>query len=253
MNTTETINKMKEMKLLGMKTMFEELRSSSMGDSLTHEEYIAHLVDSEWDSQYNKSIARLKAQASFRYPAILEEIECNTKRNIEQNALIRLGRCDWIQKGENILVSGATGTGKSFLACALGHQACLQKKKVKYLNCMKLFSYLKLAKADGTYFKTMSRLQKQDLLILDDFGLKPFTADSRLMLLELLEDRYAKKSTIIASQIPVTMWFDIIGDKTIADAICDRFIHNAEKIELKGGSMRKYKKNNSGRKLPPVN
>ncbi|MBU4270228.1 IS21-like element helper ATPase IstB [Candidatus Dependentiae bacterium] len=250
MNTSETITKMKELRLHGMHRMFEELRSSKNAASLSHDELVAHLIDAEWDDRYNRKISRLQAGAGFRYKACIEEIEYAKARNLDKNSILSLGRCDWITKGDNILITGATGTGKSFLACALGHRACMNRYKVRYLNCMKLFSHLKYAKADGSYFKEMTQLQKQDLLILDDFGLKPFDADSRLMLLELLEDRYGNKSTIIASQIPVSVWFDIIGDKTIADAICDRFIHNAEKIELKGDTMR-VKKNNSGRNLPP--
>lgn len=251
MNSTETMTKMKDLRLHGMHRMFEELRSNRMADSLSHEELVGHLIDAEWDDRFNRKISRLIASAGFRYRAAIEEVEHSKSRNIDKNTILALSRCDWIEKGENILVTGATGTGKSFFACALGHHACLNNYKVRYLNCMKMFSYLKYAKADGTYFKEMKQLQKQDLLILDDFGLKPFDADSRLILLELLEDRYGNKSTIIASQIPVAVWFDVIGDKTIADAICDRFIHNADKIELKGGSMRKLKKNNSGRNLPP--
>ncbi|HQO04195.1 MAG TPA: IS21-like element helper ATPase IstB [Spirochaetota bacterium] len=251
MNTTETLTKMKGLRLHGMQRMFEELRATRMADSLSHEELVAHLIDAEWDERYNRKISRLTLGAKFRYRASIEEVVCSKTRNIEKNSLIALGRCDWIQKGENMLVTGATGTGKSFLACALGHQSCVNGYKVRYHNCMKLFSHLKYAKADGSYFREMKQLQSQDLVILDDFGIKPFDADSRLMLLELLEDRYGNKSTIISSQIPVAVWFDIIGDKTIADAVCDRFIHNAIRIELKGGSMRKVKSNNSGQNLPP--
>lgn len=251
MNISETMNKMKELRLHGMRRAFEDLRSSRAADSLSHDELVSHLVDAEWDERYNRKISRLLTSAAFRYKASIEEIDYVRQRNIEKNTILAMGRCDWIEKGENIFITGATGTGKSYLACALGHRACMNRYRVRYLNCMKIFSQLKYAKADGSYFREMKHLQKNDLLILDDFGLKPFDADTRLMLLELLEDRYASKSTIIASQIPVSLWFDIIGDKTIADAICDRFIHNAEKINLQGDTMRKVKKNNSGRNLPP--
>jgi len=251
MNISETMNKMKELRLHGMRRAFEDLRSGRAADSLSHDELVSHLVDAEWDERYNRKISRLLTSASFRYKASIEEIDYARQRNIEKNTILAMGRCDWIEKGENIFITGATGTGKSYLACALGHRACMNRYRVRYLNCMKIFSQLKYAKADGSYFREMKHLQKNDLLILDDFGLKPFDADTRLMLLELLEDRYASKSTIIASQIPVSLWFDIIGDKTIADAICDRFIHNAEKINLQGDTMRKVRKNNSGRNLPP--
>jgi DNA replication protein DnaC len=250
MNTKETRSKMKEMRLHGMIRVHDELRTNRTIDDLSHDEILAHLIDAEWDERYNRKIDRLQKSALFRYRARLEEVEFSQGRNLTKNSLIALGRCDWIERGKNLLISGATGTGKSFIACALGRQACLSQLRVRYVNCMKLFSQLKYAKADGSYFKELKQLQKQDLLILDDFGLKTFDTESRLILLELLEDRYGNKSTMIASQIPVSMWFDVIGDKTIADAICDRFIHNAERIELKGGSMRKLK-NNSGRNLPP--
>ena len=251
MNITETMNRMKELRLHGMRRAFEDLRSGRAADSLSHDELVSHLVDAEWDERYNRKISRLLTGAAFRYRASIEEIDYAKARNIDRNTILALGRCDWIEKGENIYITGATGTGKSYLACALGHRACMNRYRVRYLNSMKIFSQLKYAQADGSYFKEMKNLQKHDLLILDDFGLKPFDTDTRLMLLELLEDRYASKSTIIASQIPVPLWFDIIGDKTIADAICDRFIHNAERIDLQGElSMRQVKKNNSGRNLP---
>lgn len=250
MNVAETMTKMKELRLHGMRRAFEDLRSNRTADALSHDELVSHLVDAEWDDRFNRKISRLLIGAAFRYKASIEEIDYGKPRNLDKNTVIALGRCDWIEKGDNIFITGATGTGKSYLACALGHRACINRYRVRYLNCMKIFSQLKYAKADGSYFKEMKNLQKHDLLILDDFGLKPFDADTRLMLLELLEDRYASKSTIIASQIPVSLWFNIIGDKTIADAICDRFIHNADKINLEGDTMRKVKTNNSGRNLP---
>lgn len=251
MNITETMMKMKELRLNGMRRVFEDLRSNRSADALSHDELVSHLVDAEWDDRYNRKISRLIEGASFRYKASIEEIEYAKPRNLDRNTVIALGRCDWVEKGDNICITGKTGSGKSYLACALGHRACMNRYKVRYLNCMKIFSQLKYARADGSYFREMKNLQKHDLLIFDDFGLKPFDADTRLMLLEILEDRYASKSTIIASQIPVSLWFDIIGDKTIADAICDRFIHNAERIDLQmDSSMRQVKKNNSGRNLP---
>ena len=164
--------------------------------------------------------------------------------------LLRFSSGDWIKKGESIIITGRTGAGKSFMACALGHNACVQQYHVGYYNCMKLFSQLKYYKADGTYFKEMNKIKKQDLIILDDFGLKPFDTDSRLMLLELLEDRHGCRSLIISSQIPADRWFDIIGDATIADAICDRLLHTSHKIDIKGDSMRKDKSKYSGQNLP---
>lgn len=251
MNTTETINKMKEMRLHGMVRAYNTLRETRTQEDLTLDEMIAHLTDTEWDERYNKKIERLQKTASFRFKAHIEDIEYSKDRKLNKNTVLKLSQCDWIRQGENLLITGATGTGKSFLACALGNRACMQKLKVKYTNCLKLFAHLKHAKVDGTYFKEMKNLQKHDLIILDDFGLNPFDSETRLMLLELFEDRYGEKSVLISTQVSIDVWFDIIGDPTIADAVCDRFIHNATKIDIKGPTMRKQVKNNSGRNLPP--
>ncbi len=250
MNNQATKEKMKEMKLGGMYRAFRETFESSLHESLTPDELIAHLVDAEWDWRYNRKLERLIKKASFRYRARMEEIDFSSGRNIDKNTLLRLSGCEWINKAENLIITGATGAGKSFVTCALGHAACTHKLSVRYANCMKLFAHLKIAKADGSYLREMKHLQKQDLVIIDDFGLKPLDAENRLVLLELMEDRYGLKSTIISSQVPVNKWFDIIGDPTIADAICDRLVHNAHTINLKGGSMRKAHAKNSGRNLP---
>lgn len=253
MNNQATIQKMEEMRLSGMLRAFRASFDAGMQDSFTADEMVAHLIDAEWEDRYNRRFERLLKNARFRYQASMEQIDYKASRNIEKNKMLRFSNCDWIKKGESIIISGATGVGKSFLACALGHQACIQKFKVSYYNCLKLFSVLKYAKADGSYHKEMKKIQKQDLIILDDFGLKPLDADSRLILLEILEDRHGEKSTIITSQIPINKWFEIIGEPTIADAICDRLVHNSHKINIKGDSMRKNKPKNSGRNLPPKN
>jgi DNA replication protein DnaC len=241
MNNQSTIEKMQEMRLHGMLRAFKELNSNGTGDSLTPDEMLAHLIDAEEDYRYNRKLERLMKNACFRYQASISEVDFSPVRKINKNNFMRLSQCGWIEKGESIIITGATGAGKSFIACALGHQACVQKYQVVYHNCLKLFSALKYSKADGTYFKEMKKIQKQELLILDDFGLKKMDTDSRLILLEILEDRHGKKSTIIASQIPVKKWFDVIGDPTIADAICDRLIHSSHKINVEGPSMRRVK------------
>jgi len=153
--------------------------------------------------------------------------------------LLRFSDCSWIEKKRDIIITGPTGVGKSFLASALDYQGCMYRFKVLYFNCSKLFSQLKLTKADGTYNKELNRIQKQDLLILDDFDLHPFDVQSRLSLLEIMEDRHGRGSTVISSQFPVKNWHKIIGEPTIADAICDRVIHSAFRIELRGESVRK--------------
>ena len=148
--------------------------------------------------------------------------------------MLRLSSCDWIAKKQNVLINGSTGLGKSYLSSALGHQACQQGYKVFYRNSIKLFDELKIAKADGSYNKELKKTESQDLLIIDDFGLKPFDSVQRLILLELLEDRHGEGSTLITSQLPVNKWYDVIGDPTIADAILDRLVHSSHRIDLDG-------------------
>ncbi|MES0490995.1 MAG: IS21-like element helper ATPase IstB [Leptospirales bacterium] len=238
MNNQATIEKMSLLKLHGMQRIFKALLETGNSD-MTTDEVIGSMIDAEWDERYNRKLSRLLKAAKFRYQASLEEIDFSSQRRIDKNELLRLATCDWMKKGDSLIVTGATGVGKSFIACALGSQACKEGFTVLYFNCLKLFSQLKFAKADGSYFKEMSRLRKQDLLILDDFGLEPPDAQSRLILLEILEDRHGRKSTMITSQLPENKWHDFIGEPTIADAICDRIIHKSYKIILKGESMRK--------------
>ncbi len=251
MNNQATIEKMQEMRLHGMLSSFRETFSTGMQNKFTADEMVAHLIDAEWDERYNRKFNTLLKSADFRYKSSIEEIDYKPSRKIDRNMILRFSTCDWIIKGESIIITGSTGAGKSFMACALGHKACVLRYHVGYYNCMKLFSHLKYCKVDGSYFKEMNKIKKQDLIILDDFGLKPFDSDSRLMLLEMLEDRHGTRSIIISSQIPTDMWFDLIGDATIADAICDRLLHTSHKIDIGGPSMRKEKAKNSGRNLPP--
>jgi len=250
MNNQATIQKMQEMRLNGMLRSFRETFQSGMQNKLTADEMIAHLIDAEWDERYNRKLNTLLKNAAFRYKASIEDIDYKLSRKIDKNMILRFATCEWVKKGESIIITGSTGVGKSFMACAFGYKACVNRYQVGYYNCMKLFSYLKYCKADGTYFKEMIKIKKQDLIILDDFGLKQFDADSRLMLLEMIEDRHGSKSIIISSQIPTDKWFDLIGDATIADAICDRLLHTSHKIDIGGPSMRKEKEKNSGRNLP---
>jgi DNA replication protein DnaC len=246
MNNTATIEKMNSMKLFGMARAFLESHEVRMKNKITPDEMLAFLIDAEWDERYNRKLARRIAAARFRFRARIEEVNTSSSRNIDKNKLMRFTDAGWIRNAENIIITGATGVGKSFLASAIGHHVCINGFNCMYFNCLKLFSNLKTGKADGSYSKEIKKIKSQDLIILDDFGLSPFDKDSRLMLLEIIEDRIGISSTIVSTQLPVKQWFDVIGDQTIADAFIDRLIHSSHKINLKGDSMRK----NSGNFLP---
>ena len=239
MTNTEILEKMKKLKLFGMYRAFKTSIESGKTENYTPDEMISNLIDIEWDDRRNRGIARANANAQFRYKASLEELNYDTERNLDRNQLMRFGDCGFIGKNENILITGSTGIGKSYIATAIGQQACCLGYKVLYRNTGKLMGKLKIAKADGSYAKEVAKIERQNLLILDDFGLQPFDAQGRAMLMEIIEDRHGKASTIITSQIPVSKWYDIIGEQTIADAILDRIVHESHRLELKGESMRK--------------
>jgi len=239
MNNQATLEKMNQMKLYGMAHAFRETMETRIHESFTADELVAHLVDTEWDDRHNRKLNRLIKGARFRYQASFEQIDFSLNRNLDKNIILRFSNCSWIEKKQNIIIEGPTGVGKSFIGSALGHQACMYGFKTLYFNATKLFSRLKLLKADGSYVKEIKKIEKTDVLIIDDFGIQHLDTQSRLSLLEILEDRHGKKSTIIISQLPVTKWHEIIGDPTIADAICDRIIHSSFRIELKGESVRK--------------
>lgn len=244
MNTT-TLEKMRKMKFFGMHRSFKTSLESEKSEDYTPDEMIAQLIQAEWDDRQNRSIERQITNARFRYKASIEDLHYNTARNIDRNQIMRFAECSFIDKRENILITGSTGVGKSYIASALGYQACAQGYKVMYHNTAKLFGKLKMAKADGSYMREIAKIERQNLLILDDFGIHPFDAQSRTALMEIIEDRHGKTSIIITSQVPVSMWHEVIGEKTVADAILDRIIHQAHRLELKGESLRKKQPNNS--------
>ena len=239
MNNEATIGKMQKMKLYGMLRAFNQSMEAGMISKVTADELLGHLIDAEWDDRHNRRLQRLIKAAKFRYQASLDEIDFNFDRGLDKNMLLRLSSSRWIEKRRDIIITGPTGVGKSFFASAFGFQGCMYGFRVLYFNCSKLFSQLRLKKADGTYNKELDRIQKQEMIILDDFGIHPFDTQSRLSLLEIMEDRHGRGSTVISSQFPVKSWHEIIGEPTIADAICDRIIHSAYRIELKGESVRK--------------
>ena len=208
-------------------------------------ELVHHLVQSEWDDRRYRMVQGGLKNANFRYRACIEQIDYADGRGMDKNQVQRLSTCAFIKKGEDLFITGSTGTGKSFLASALGQQACLMGYKVLYTNTTKLMSHLKMAKADGTHLRELSKIEKQDALILDDFGVQPFDAGSRALLLDIIEDRHGKRTTIITAQVPVKKWHEVIGEKTLADAILDRIVHQSIRIELYGESLRKKQKGNT--------
>lgn len=239
MNNNSTLQKMKELKLFGMQKAFESSLQSRENQTLTPDELLTYLIEAEHNFRQTIRTTTAIQRAKFRYPASIEEINFNQNRNLNKNQFLRLTDCSFIERKENIIITGATGVGKSYIASALGHQACMMGYKVRYYNMAKLFSALKMSKADNSYLSEINRIEKQHLLILDDFGLHPIDPSTRLALLEIIEDRHSKASTIIASQVPVIKWHELLGEQTIADAILDRIIHTSQKIELQGASLRK--------------
>jgi len=197
------------------------------------------LLHAEEEERDNRRFSRLRKTASFRYQASIEELKYNAARGLDKSLISRLATADYLRKGESVLITGATGSGKSFLASALGHHACGKGFKVVYFNMQKLMLKTKMARPEGTFIKLLERIAKSDLLILDDFGLTHLDQQQQLDLMEMIEDRHGSKSTIVSSQLPVASWFDVISEKTIADAILDRLINTSYRIELKGDSLRK--------------
>jgi len=227
------------MALHGMHQAFKTAIETGRTDHYTLDQFVAQLVQTEWDDRQNRKIQRNIQNATFRYKASIEQIDFNDERNLDRNKLLRLAQGDYIHQGQDVLITGSTGVGKSYLATALGHQACIDGYRVKYYNTSRLLAKLKIA--DGTYLKEIAKIERQQLIILDDFGLQPMDNQNRLAFLEIIEDRHGKNSLIITSQLPVSQWYDIIGDKTIADATMDRLVHHAHRFELQGESMRKKK------------
>lgn len=239
----DSLEKMNHMRLPGMHQAYKaSIESDQSQQQFTNDELVQHLIESEWDDRRHRAVQRGLKNANFRYNASIEQLDYSGERGLDKNIVQRLATCDFIKKGEDLFITGSTGTGKSFLASALGQQACLMGYKVLYTNTAKLMSHLKMAKADGAHLKELSRIEKQDALILDDFGVQPFDAGSRALLLDIIEDRHGKRTTIITAQVPVKKWHEVIGENTLADAILDRIVHQSIRIELYGESLRKKQK-----------
>lgn len=230
---------MGQLRLAGMKHRYTSLLETRQLQNLSLTEGLELLLQAETENRETRRTERLTAKARFRYQASLSEINYAQSRNLDKNLMAALSDGSFIPQGQSIIITGATGCGKSFLASALGHQACLLGYKVAYYSTSKLFNQLRIARLDGTLTRTLDNIAKQNLLILDDFGITGMDKQQALDLMEIIEDRHGKNATVIASQIPIAAWYDIIPDSTIADAILDRLIHTATRIELKGDSLRK--------------
>jgi DNA replication protein DnaC len=237
-----TLDKLRELRFLGMlKGLQEQLHSKNV-KKMSFEERLGLLVDQELLERENRKLKTRLSQAKLKQNACIEDIDFKHPRNLNKSTVMSLANCKWIKDHHNILITGLTGVGKSYLACALGNKACLEGYRSMYVRVSRLLSDLAVARGDGRYEKVMKSLSRVDLLILDDWGLNKLNEQERRDFLEIMEDRYDLKSTIITSQIPVNKWHELIGDSTIADAILDRIVHNSYRLELKGESMRKNKK-----------
>jgi DNA replication protein DnaC len=236
-----TIEKLRALKLNGMADAFNEQIQRPMPD-LDFEERLGLLIDREWFLRENRRLSRRLTQAKLQQAACCEDIDFKHARGLNKSAIQELSRGQWIKQHLNLLITGPTGCGKTYLACALAHKACMIGFTVRYYRLPRLWHELKIAKANGTYPNWLSQLAKVDVLVLDDWGLTAPDDEQRRDLLEMLDDRYQQKSTIITSQLPVSHWHEHLNDATLADAILDRLMHNAIKLELKGESLRKNQK-----------
>jgi len=235
----QTIEKLHALKLIGMAEAFQDQLSQPDIGRLSCEERFGLIVDRQWTWKEDCRMQRYLKQAKLKLNACVEDIDYKTPRGIDQSAMMRLISCDWIRQHQNIIITGPTGAGKTFLACALANKACREGYRTFYIRSPKLYYELAVSRGDGSYGQLINRLARTQILVIDDLGLAPMTDSERRDLLEVIEDRHGSASTIVTSQLPIENWHEHIGDPTIADAILDRLIHNAHKIKMKGGSMRR--------------
>ena len=239
MLTEHTLDKMQTMKLHAMANAFSEQLASHQYAELSFEERIGLLIDTEFTERENRKLARRLRAAKMRYPASLEDIDFTAPRKLDRQQLLSLGRCAWIGERHNLVIVGPTGIGKSYLASAMVERACRRGFNAHYLRAPRLLDTLELSRADGSYPRVLARLARFELLVIDDWLLAPLKARERQLLMEIIEERAERASTLIATQLPVTEWHGAVGDPNHADAICDRLLHNAHRIDMDGPSMRK--------------
>ena len=239
MLTHPMLDQLTRLGLSGMAQAFTELETSGEGATLTHADWLALLVDREVTHRRDKRLAARLRYARLRHHAVVEDVDYRAPRGLDRALFHKLANGEWIDAHDNLILCGPTGVGKSWLACALGHKACRDNRSALYQHVPKLFADLALARGDGRYARIMRSLSGVQLLILDDWGLEPLDAGARRDLYEILEERYGRRSTILTSQIPVDKWHQVIGDPTYADAILDRLVHNAHRIDLAGDSLRR--------------
>ena len=239
MNTQETILQLEELKLKGMAECYKSLQSVPVQEWPSSEMLVARLAEAERLYRNRRKTEMYLKTSKLRYNSVLEDVICSDERNLSKETLLKLMDCSFVDRAENLLITGKTGCGKSYLACALGRQACFMGKRVEYYSMNKFIERIALAKLDGSMIKVINHIQRNDLVIFDDFGLQPLHNNSRLALLQILEDCYQRKSVIVTSQLPVSKWYDYINEPTLADAILDRLLANAHRVELKGDSLRR--------------
>lgn len=239
-----TAERLRGLGLSAMAQAFTELLGTPEAADLSREDWLGLLVDREATSRENNRLGRRLREAKLRQAAVIEDTDFRTPRGLDRALFLRLANCGWIREHNHLVIGGPTGVGKSWLACALGHKACREGYSVLYKRAPRLFADLAAARGEGRLPRVLAALERVRLLIIDDWGPEPLTAEQRRDLLEIVDDRYDKGSLLITSQVPVSRWHDVVGDLTIGDAIVDRIIHRAHRIELKGGSLRKRRTNN---------